>query len=69
MVKNVQLTSDKFIISLLKEYIWFETNSWILEMTEKKIDTYALYIDELLAEAPYSAVRIKELVKEHFHKK
>lgn len=38
-------------------------------MIEKKIDTYALYIDELLAEAPYSAVRIKELVKEHFHKK
>ena len=35
----------------------------------KKIDTYALYIDELLAEAPYSAIRIKELVKEHFHKK
>lgn len=34
---------------------------------KRKIDTYAPYIDELLAEAPYSAVRIQELVEEHFH--
>ena len=34
---------------------------------KKMIDDYAAYIDELLAEAPYSAVRIKELVEEHFH--
>ena len=27
---------------------------------KKKIDDYAAYIDELLNEAPYSAVRIKE---------
>lgn len=36
---------------------------------KKKIDGYAPYIDELLAEAPYSAVRIKELVEKHFNTK
>ena len=36
---------------------------------KRKIDEYAPYIDELLAEAPYSAVRIQELVEEHFHTK
>ena len=34
---------------------------------KRKIDAYSSYIDELLAEAPYSAVRIQELVEEHFH--
>ena len=34
---------------------------------KKKIDAYSSYIDELLSEAPYSAVRIQELVEEHFH--
>ena len=34
---------------------------------KRKIDEYAPYIDELLAEAPYSAVRIQDLVEEHFH--
>lgn len=36
---------------------------------KRKIDAYSSYIDELLAEAPYSAVRIQELVEEHFHTK
>ena len=36
---------------------------------KRKIDEYAPYIDELLFEAPYSAVRIQELVEEHFHTK
>ena len=36
---------------------------------KRKIDEYAPYIDELLSEAPYSAVRIQELVEEHFHTK
>ena len=36
---------------------------------KKRIDEYASYIDELLSEAPYSAVRIQELVEEHFHTK
>lgn len=39
------------------------------EPKKKRIDLYAPYIDELLKEAPYSAVRIKELVEEHFHTK
>lgn len=33
---------------------------------KRKIDAYTLYIDELLYEAPYSAVRIKELIEEHY---
>ena len=36
---------------------------------KRKIDAYSSYIDELLADAPYSAVRIHELVEEHFHTK
>ena len=36
---------------------------------KRKIDAFAPYIDELLGEAPYSAVRIQELVEEHFHTK
>jgi transposase len=34
---------------------------------KKKIDAYEPYIDGLLSEAPYSAVRIQELVEEHFN--
>ncbi len=33
---------------------------------KRKIDFYISYIDELLSDAPYSAVRIKELIEEHF---
>src|SRR5690554_1076700 len=33
---------------------------------KRKIDNYTSYIDELLSEAPYSAVRIKELIEEHY---
>ena len=38
-----------------------------LAQRKRKIDAYSPYIDELLDEAPYSAVRIQELVEEHFH--
>lgn len=33
----------------------------------KEIEDYADYINELLKEAPYSAVRIKELLEEHYN--
>lgn len=36
---------------------------------KEKIDEYSSYIDKLLSEAPYFAVRIQELVEEHFHTK
>lgn len=33
---------------------------------KREIDNYISYIDELLGDAPYSAVRIKELIEEHY---
>ena len=33
---------------------------------KRKIDNYISYIDELLGDAPCSAVRIKELIEEHY---
>ena len=52
-----------------KAYCESETKpKYTYKIPKKKIiDDYAAYIDELLAEAPYSAVRINELVEEHFH--
>ena len=35
----------------------------------KIMEDYADYVNELLSEAPYSAVRIKELIEEHFNVK
>lgn len=40
-----------------------------ITLQRKKIDECAPYIDEVLSEAPYSAVRVKELVEKRFNTK
>ena len=53
-------TAKKYAISEIKP----KYN--LINEKPKKIDKYRKYIDELLNEAPYSAVRIKEKIEEHY---
>ncbi len=54
-----------------KKYVNLESKPKYQYKTPKKrkIDKYIEYIDELLAEAPYSAVRIQEQIKDHYNEK
>lgn len=56
-------TAKKYCESLFKSH-YYRYNT-----TKKKIDECAPYIDEVLSEAPYSAVRVKELVEKRFNTK
>jgi len=54
-------TAKKYTLSEIKpEYK-------LINKKPKKIDQYKKYIDELLNEAPYSAIRIKEKLEEHYN--